>query len=282
MPSSVVLLVTLLSATVTAAFAQQPPTSSNQRAALLHRSDRLVNGFQRSSVDETNPATIGTDPAAVGTDATAIGTDAAADRTDRTAADALSILQILPRVLDISNAAEKVRLSDTSLESQKEHVTSHNSSVTSPNQVTSRSDDEHDPLSSDRGLPASWTDISVDDIIDPRIVIISSNNTLLQEAYTALAVIGKIVLALLFLCVAVSVFFALGVIGNSSQVYNRYGHYDPYSPWGPYTANGAIDQPGYNGRALDTGEWGGGAAEHGGPGASTWRGVNAGEVNIER
>ncbi|KAF0306289.1 hypothetical protein FJT64_022168 [Amphibalanus amphitrite] len=74
-----------------------------------------------------------------------------------------------------------------------------------------------------------------------------------QTVITGLLIAGKIVLTLLVLCLVVGLFFALGVVGHSSPVYNRYGHYDPYSPWAPYTANGAIDQPGYKGRALDSG-----------------------------
>ena len=248
MTSSAVLLVTLLTAAsgagavaaVAAGAGQRYPIDSLPRAASLQRSDRLVNSFQRSS----------------GTDAAADRTGSAADVTGGEAADVHGSSERLPRVLRPSGGTVDVRLTNSSVGLKKEHVASQIHAVTPPNQESLRG--EHASVSSGRSGAVNWPDAGEDDLIDLRFITISNNSTLLREAYTALAVIGKIVLTVLLLCLAVSVFFALGVIGNTSQVYNRYGHYDPYSPWGPYTANGAIDQPGYDGRALGTGEAGGG------------------------
>ena len=115
---------------------------------------------------------------------------------------------------------------------------------------------DFDSTLNSRDIAALWPDVSLDELFNPRFITISNNNSFVQGAVTGLLIVGKLVATLLLLWLTVAAFFALGVLGNSSQVYNRYGHFDPYSPWAPYTANGAIDQPGYKGRALDTGEGG--------------------------
>ncbi|XP_043219146.1 uncharacterized protein LOC122380225 [Amphibalanus amphitrite] len=252
MVSSALLLATVLTATATATVTVtdalvlpaetakgtlRPPEVSNQQSDLLHRLERLPSASEQS-------ASYGRKTASVETDAVVTNTSSLAWKTSQ--ADQLN------------HSAESAKTSNLTVDLHSKNVTAQSRSVPPHIHAVGHALTESVRLLAGRDLTGYLPRVNLENLIDSRFIAISGS-AVAQTVITGLLIAGKIVLTLLVLCLVVGLFFALGVVGHSSPVYNRYGHYDPYSPWAPYTANGAIDQPGYKGRALDSG---GGEFQH--------------------